>query len=334
MRSITALTFVVSVLVIGACATTPPVTIPAATIPAAITPPVTIPIPTTIASIPTTIATTEPSIVEIQDTEGLTDRQWTVSATVTIGGMRPAPTGSHATLSFVTESAGKGRVTIATGCNSGSAPVSYDTPAQFTLGPVALTKTACDSGDLVALDSIVLRVLGSPIMWTITDGTLSLRPDITDSGLQMTATDNTRGTTPATIPPDAVPTTGDAGNGTSGADSKTMLDGHWLLQSFITVGPLDPAPAGTSAGFHFEGADKIVVNTGCNTGSAPVTFAADGTFTVGPLALTQKPCDDPGLETRIVGLLAAPQYWSVTGNRLAIYPSTMTDSGMILTDAR
>lgn len=109
-----------------------------------------------------------------------------------------------------------------------------------------------------------------------------------------------------------------------------MLGGHWLLQSFITVGTLDLAPTGMSARIHVEGADQIAEDTGCNTGSATVTFANDATFTIGPLVMTKKPCDDPGLGARIIALLDSPQYWSVTGNRLTIYPATISDSGMIL----
>jgi heat shock protein HslJ len=71
-----------------------------------------------------------------------------------------------------------------------------------------------------------------------------------------------------------------------------MHGGHWLLQSFITVGTLDLAPTGMSAGIHVEGADQISEDTGCNTGSATVTFATDATFTIGPLVMTKKPCAD------------------------------------------
>ena len=65
----------------------------------------------------------------------------------------------------------------------------------------------------------------------------------------------------------------------------------------------------------------------------PPPFATDGAFTIGPLVTTKKPCDDPGLEARIIALLDSPQYWSVTGNRLTIYPATISDSGMILRNA-
>ena len=71
--------------------------------------------------------------------------------------------------------------------------------------------------------------------------------------------------------------------------------------------------------------------TGCNQGSATVTFGDGAAFTFGPVALTKMACSNERneLEARIMNLLGLPSYWSAHDGTLSIYPATVTDTGML-----
>ena len=136
-------------------------------------------------------------------------------------------------------------------------------------------------------------------------------------------------TTPETVPVASEPAA------STPTDLSALVGPTWVPASFITVGPLDKIPADSGATLQFTDDGKVLINTGCNTGSAPITYMGADQFAIGPIALTKKACatDAMTLETRIVGLLELPMYWSVDAGALKIYPATVSDSGMILTAA-
>ena len=65
-----------------------------------------------------------------------------------------------------------GRLSIAPGCNSGSAEVEVvdDT---VTFGPMALTRMACE-GDVMEFEIAVVRMLGAPLEYTLESDELTL----------------------------------------------------------------------------------------------------------------------------------------------------------------
>lgn len=131
-----------------------------------------------------------------------------------------------------------------------------------------------------------------------------------------------------------VPITGDTTLETMPAVDVTVLTGRtWVATNFITVGGLTDITADPPASVEFDSEDHVLVDTGCNTGSASVVIEGDQ-FTIGPVALTKKACaqDSMDLETHIVALLQEPSYWSVDGDSLKVYPANITDTGVIFHD--
>ena len=155
-------------------------------------------------------------------------------------------------------------------------------------------------------------------------------PDTTEPTTGAPETNPSTTTEPS--PPPTEEPTAETGFGQSDADFRTLLSTTWSAERFITVGPLDEVPAGSTAGFRFEDETTIVVDTGCNTGSGPVSFGPGGTFTVGPLTLTEVACEDD-VEEKMLTLFELDLVWSVNGDQLTIYPLSVTDLGLILRDA-
>jgi heat shock protein HslJ len=119
-------------------------------------------------------------------------------------------------------------------------------------------------------------------------------------------------------------------------DPLITLDGtSWLAESFITVGPLQPIVANPAVTLNFDVVDHLLVTTGCNSGSADVTYGPDRTATIGAITLTKIGCepDAAALEQRIVTFLAEPLLWDVVDGKLKLLPTNVTDSGMILSAA-
>ena len=65
-----------------------------------------------------------------------------------------------------------GRVSIATGCNSGSADVEV-TDDTITFGPIALTRMACE-GDVMEFETAVVQLLAVPLEYTLESDELTL----------------------------------------------------------------------------------------------------------------------------------------------------------------
>lgn len=261
---------------------------------------------------------------EAADVSTLVDRDWKVDGMITIAGIQPVPDGSTAALRFADNGDGTGTVAVHSGCNTGSAKVTYSGTDELTIGPIALTRMAC-SDELNALETSLVGLLEHPQSWGVDSDTLKLLPlDVSDSGVQL---HDEAATSPTTVP------TGDTVPGRSEAEMRRLLGTEWIPEEFITVGPLDSIPAGSGASLRFEDATTISINTGCNAGTGTVSFAADGTLTVSDLVTTEMACDDDGLEVRILALFEHQLQWGIDEDTLSIYPIDVTDTGMILRDA-
>lgn len=133
-------------------------------------------------------------------------------------------------------------------------------------------------------------------------------------------------TEPATTPPapggDAVPA--------------ELVGVTWVFDGYFTVGGLQPLPvADSGAGLTFQADGTVLVDTGCNQGSAPVTFAGD-TLQVGPITVTEKACLDEGvtqIEQMLLGQLTEEQSWFTDGSQLNLFAARISDTGMSFHDA-
>ena len=154
-------------------------------------------------------------------------------------------------------------------------------------------------------------------------GSSSATPATTAAGVPSTAT-------PASDVPATSPVQPD---GTVSAQAAAILGKSWLLDSMVTVGGLQPVPAGHGAGLRIGADGRVEVNTGCNTGSGKVTFTGESAMSVGPLALTRKACADDvsAMEAGMLANLAEPLTWSVQGDVLTLIPTTITDVGLHFT---
>lgn len=256
------------------------------------------------------------------DVSALVDRDWKVDGLITIAGLQPVPDGSNAALRFTDNGDGTGTVEVHSGCNTGSAPVTYSSDHELTVGPITLTRMAC-SDDLNALEASLVGQLENPLSWTLDGELLTLIPtNVSDSGLQL----HEVAPTTTTVAPNSVP-------GPSVEQMQRLLGTEWIPERFITVGPLDPIPADSGASLRFEDANTIALNTGCNQGTGKVAFASDGTFTVTDLTMTEIACEDDGLEVRILAQFEHTLQWGIDGDTLTVYPIDITDTGIILRDA-
>lgn len=92
---------------------------------------------------------------------------WVVDGLIVNRAVSSMPTGVTATLEFA-----DGKVSVRSGCNSGSGPAEIGGTA-ITFGPIATTKMAC--GDpAMAVETHVLRVLSGDVAYTIDAGSLTL----------------------------------------------------------------------------------------------------------------------------------------------------------------
>ena len=97
----------------------------------------------------------------------LAGTRWVVDGLVEGDAVSSVPAGVVAALTF-----SPGRVDVEAGCNRGGGAVSV-TGATLTLGPIALTKMACE-GDAMEVERLVSEVLSGDVRYTIEAGTLTL----------------------------------------------------------------------------------------------------------------------------------------------------------------
>jgi len=144
------------------------------------------------------------------------------------------------------------------------------------------------------------------------------------SGTSVASIDSATVTTPATDSesPDSNP---------NGEVPDELADVGWLLDSHLTIGGLQPYQSGTGAGVTFNADSTLDVDTGCNMGTAPVTFEGEHTVLIGPLTMTEKACTDARIteiEKGLLFVLAEPLTWSVSDGVMTLIPQNITDTGL------
>ena len=93
---------------------------------------------------------------------------WTATTLITGDAASSVPEG--ASLRFEA-----GSVAVATGCNSGSATYELsEDGTTVTLGPIALTRMACDKNDVMAFESAMVSALEGELTIEIEAGSLTL----------------------------------------------------------------------------------------------------------------------------------------------------------------
>lgn len=93
---------------------------------------------------------------------------WTLTGVITGDAVSSAPADAVATLSI-----SDGTALVATGCNTGSAPVTIEGDT-LSFGPLAMTKMACDDARM-QLESQIVTVLSGTPTWSIEAATLTIR---------------------------------------------------------------------------------------------------------------------------------------------------------------
>lgn len=106
--------------------------------------------------------------------------RWVLDGLVSGDAVSSIPAGVTAALTF-----SDGRVDVEAGCNQGGGPVEI-TDTSLAIGPIALTKMACD-GPAMAVEAAVGAVLSGTVTYTIEAGILTL--DAGGDGLILRAAD-------------------------------------------------------------------------------------------------------------------------------------------------
>ena len=128
------------------------------------------------------------------------------------------------------------------------------------------------------------------------------------------------------------PTTTDLVNAVDPAVLAPLLNRFWSAEANITLGGLQQVPTGTGAGFSIAADGTMMIKTGCNMGSAHVTFERGDQLVVGPLTLTTLPCSSTAgnVETTIIFILGQRNSWDIVDGKLKLIPLGITDVGLIL----
>lgn len=172
------------------------------------------------------------------------------------------------------------------GCNTMSGQWAIK-DGKLDVGQMATTEMGCQA-DLMAQDQWLAKFLpGAAIAWDGTTVTL------TNGDVTMTLV--------------------------SRASTSLPLEGTtWTLNALITGDVASSVPQGVTATLVFKGG-KVMVDTGCNTGSGEATDA--GTQIVfGAIALTRKACTTwaGAVEAQMVKVLSGAQPYSISGASLSI----------------
>ena len=137
---------------------------------------------------------------------------------------------------------------------------------------------------------------------------------------------------PTSVPVASTDPSTDPSTGTPDSAPAAILDRFWRTDANITVGGLHTLPTGSVAGFTITADGTMTVNTGCNTGTAKVTFENGTQMVVGPLTLTKNTCQGSAgdIETTMLFILAERNNYFVKGDTLTLTPLTITDVGLTL----
>ena len=103
------------------------------------------------------------------------------------------------------------------------------------------------------------------------------------------------------------------------ADPDRPIEGtRWVVDGLIQGDAVSSTPMGVTASFAIRGG-TIQIDTGCNTGSGPVTVT-DTTLTIGALMLTKKACgpDAAAMESAVTSVLQGEVTYTIEADRLTV----------------
>lgn len=190
--------------------------------------------------------------------------------------------GSSITLTFK-----DGQLGANAGCNSMSGKYTLKADGTLDLGQMATTEMACDQA-LMAQDDWLAKFLPGAKA-ALADTTLTL----TNGTVTITLVDKQTTNLPL--------------GGTT-----------WTLNGLITGDVASTVPQGVTAKLVFQD-DKVMVDTGCNTGSGSAKIDGDK-LVFGAIALTKKACmgDAGSVEKQVVAVLQGTKPFTISGNSLTI----------------
>lgn len=190
--------------------------------------------------------------------------------------------GSSVTLTFK-----DGQLGAHAGCNSMSGKYTIKADGTLDTGQMAMTEMAC-AEPLMAQDDWLAKFLpGAKV--SLADTTLTL----VNGTVTMTLVDKQTTNLPL--------------GGTT-----------WTLNGLITGDVAATVPQGVKSTLVF-GDDKVMVDTGCNTGSGSAKIEGDK-ITFGVIGLTKKACpgDAAQVEQQIVAVLSGTKPFTISGDSLTI----------------
>jgi heat shock protein HslJ len=159
----------------------------------------------------------------------------------------------------------RGQVGISAGCNSMGGFYAIDGGRLF-VRDIHTTDMACDP-PLMDQDRWVADLLSGGAAITLAGETLTLE----GSGVRLTLLDR------RVVEPD-----------------RPLEGTRWVVEGIISGSTVSSIPPGVTAAIRIEDG-RVTVEAGCNSGGASVEIA-DGTITIGPLALTKIGCEPDRME--------------------------------------
>lgn len=99
---------------------------------------------------------------------------------------------------------------------------------------------------------------------------------------------------------------------------RPLVGTRWILESLVSNDAVSSVPAGVTATLTFT-EDRVDVEAGCNTGSAPVTVSAT-TIVFGPLGLTKMACgaEAMAVERAVTEVLAGTVDYTIEADALTL----------------
>jgi heat shock protein HslJ len=190
-----------------------------------------------------------------------------------------------------------GRLGVSAGCNQmGGSYTVVD--GHLTTGQMMSTEMGCDP-PLMAQDTWIAGFLDGAATMLAGD-TLTLA----NNGVTMTLTDR------------------------KVADPDRPLEGtRWVVDGLVSGDAVSSVPGGVTASIVIKNG-QMLLDTGCNTGSATVT-TTESTLTIGTLVVTKKACDPAAtsVEQAVVATLSGPVGYTVEAGRLTL---SADGSGLML----
>lgn len=230
---------------------------------------------------PTTPATSDPATSEPAGPTSLDGRTFLSTATTGFELVE----GTQVRIQFV-----DGRFSMSAGCNIMGATYELDGDVLRLDGGLEMTEMGCEEA-LAAQDSRLADLMSSEPTLVVEGDTLTL----TSASASISLLDR------EVADPD-----------------RPLEQTAWTLTGVVTGDAVSSVPMGATPTLTIEGGTALV-DTGCNTGSAPVAVDGD-TLTFGPLALTKMACEPElmDLEAHVASVLSGTATFTIEAASLTV----------------